>query len=104
MQVSSLTTSGIGNIPEISRGLSSTNAPENGGPVSFEKLMTRMLKEADSAQQVVAQDVDQLMTGEVTNIHDVAINVAKADIAFRLVLEVRNKLIAAYQEVMRMQV
>lgn len=103
MQVTS-STSGIGNSPDISRGLSTASAPESGGGISFERLMSRMLKEADGAQQVVAQDMDNLMTGEVNNVHDVAINVAKADIAFRLVLEVRNKLISAYQDVMRMQV
>lgn len=103
MQVTT-STSGISHSPEISRGLSTTGASESSGGISFEKLMSRMIKEADGAQQVVAQDVDNLMAGEVNNIHDVAINVAKADIAFRIVLEVRNKLISAYQDVMRMQV
>jgi len=74
------------------------------GGVSFEQLMTRMLHEADQPQQVVTQDMNNLLTGQVDNIHDVAINVAKADVAFRLVMEVRDKLIAAYQDVMRMQV
>ena len=66
--------------------------------------MTRMLHEADQPQQVVTQDMNNLLAGQVDNIHDVAINVAKADVAFRLVMEVRDKLIAAYQDVMRMQV
>ncbi|WP_437226279.1 flagellar hook-basal body complex protein FliE [Planctomicrobium sp. SH661] len=98
----------------------SATSPVNGGPAlkveaghaaarpaggtSFSQLMSQMLSEVDQSQQVVTQDMNKLLTGEVENIHDVAINVAKADVAFRLVMEVRDKLIAAYQDVMRMQV
>jgi flagellar hook-basal body complex protein FliE len=42
--------------------------------------------------------------GEVTDIHEVTIAVEEAQIAFNLLLEIRNKLLETYQEVMRMQV
>jgi flagellar hook-basal body complex protein FliE len=72
--------------------------------VPFAQLMSDFLHEADQQQHAVTLGVDQLMTGEADNIHDLAITIAQADIAFRLVMEVRDKLISAYQEVMRMQV
>jgi len=79
-------------------------ASPSGAGISFESLMNRVLKEVDQPQQVVTQDMNNLLEGKVDNIHDVAINVAKADVAFRMVMEVRDKLISAYQDVMRMQV
>ena len=42
--------------------------------------------------------------GETDNLHSVMLQMAQADLAFRLVLEVRNRLTEAYQEVMKMQV
>lgn len=100
MQVHSVT-SAISGGPTAAAG---SAAPRSATGVSFQQLMTRMLHEADQQQQVVTQDMNKLLTGEVDNIHDMAINVAKADVAFRLVMEVRDKLISAYQDVMRMQV
>lgn len=83
----------------------SPGAPARGGQaVPFSQLMGQLMQEADKPQHVVANSIDQLMTGDVDQIHDLAINMAQADIAFRLVMEVRDKLISAYQDVMRMQV
>ncbi|MCS7270176.1 MAG: flagellar hook-basal body complex protein FliE, partial [Gemmataceae bacterium] len=48
--------------------------------------------------------VRELATGQTQNLHTVALAVAKADISFRLLLELRNRLSDAYQEVTRMQV
>lgn len=72
--------------------------------VPFGQLVGEFLSEMDARQQAVTDGVDKLITGEADNIHDVAISVAQADVAFRLFMEVRDQLINAYQEVMRMQV
>lgn len=96
---------GIHSTAAPAAGAGAGTAPSGASPgLSFEQLMTRMLQEADQPQQAVTQDMNRLLAGDMNNIHDVAINVAKADVAFRLVMEVRDKLISAYQEVMRMQV
>jgi len=44
------------------------------------------------------------VTGEAESIHDVVLTTSRADLAFRLMMEIRNRLIASYQEVMRMQI
>ena len=44
------------------------------------------------------------MVGKSKNIHETMIALNKADIAFRMTLQVRNKLVEAYQEIIRMQV
>jgi len=45
-----------------------------------------------------------MVTGQVTEVHDVMIAAKEAQMAFELLLEVRNKLLESYQEIMRMQV
>ncbi|WP_066507292.1 flagellar hook-basal body complex protein FliE [Abyssisolibacter fermentans] len=55
--------------------------------------------------QVEAQEYDRMLaTGEIDNLHDATIASNKADIALQLTLTVRNKIIDAYKEIMRMQV
>lgn len=47
---------------------------------------------------------EQLVTGKITDFHEVAVQLKKSDLSFRFALQVRNKLIDAYREVMRMNV
>jgi flagellar hook-basal body complex protein FliE len=48
--------------------------------------------------------LENLVAGGEAGMHEVVVSAAKADLSFRLVLEMRNKLTDAYQEIMRMQV
>jgi flagellar hook-basal body complex protein FliE len=49
------------------------------------------------------QKVSQLMQGDRQDVHNVMIAVEKADIAFQLMMQVRNKIVNAYQEVSKLQ-
>jgi flagellar hook-basal body complex protein FliE len=44
------------------------------------------------------------MTGEATDIHTAMIAVQQADVSFQMMMQVRNKLVSAYQEIMKLQV
>ena len=59
--------------------------------------VNRLLVESDRA-------VEKVQTGESKNLHEVMISMEKADISLRLFTQVRNKVVDAYQEIMRMQV
>lgn len=48
--------------------------------------------------------VQQLAVGEASNLHEVMIHLEEAKLSFQLLAQVRNRLLDAYQEVMRMQV
>ena len=63
-----------------------------------------MLGQAAAQQQTADQAVLDVASGRTDNLHQVVLEVAKADIAFRLMLEIRNRLSDAYQEVMKMTV
>jgi flagellar hook-basal body complex protein FliE len=49
-------------------------------------------------------DIQKLAVGEAQSLHEVMIHLEEAKLSFQLLAQVRNKLLEAYQEVMRMQV
>ena len=76
----------------------------SGGDVPFADMVKGLVQQTDQQQQIADLGVEQLVTGETDSIHDVVLATSKADLAFRLMMEIRNRLIASYQEVMRMQI
>ena len=70
----------------------------------FVDVVEKLLGDANAGQLQADQAIRELASGNAENLHDVMLAVAKADLAFRTILEVRNRLTDAYQEVMRMQV
>ena len=70
----------------------------------FAQFLQGQLGEINQHQVQADQAIQQLATGESNNVHDVVLSMAQADLSFRLVLEIRNRLVESYQEIMRMQV
>jgi flagellar hook-basal body complex protein FliE len=96
-----------GSVPVGQAGPAQGAGPaQAGGPAkaSFVDVVEKLLGDANSGQLQADQAIRELAMGKAENLHDVMLAVAKADLAFRTVLEVRNRLTDAYQEVMRMQV
>jgi flagellar hook-basal body complex protein FliE len=62
------------------------------------------MEEVNQLQNEADRSIEQLVAGESKNLHETMIAMEKANISFRLMMEVRNKIIEAYQDVMRMQV
>jgi flagellar hook-basal body complex protein FliE len=71
---------------------------------SFADTLKESMNEVNRLQQVADVKTQQLATGKTDNIPDVMIAVEKADIAMKLMVQVRNKIINAYNEIMKMQV
>ena len=67
-----------------------------------------MLKDAISTvnelQKQSNQEIEKLMTGESQDIHNTVIAMQKADLSFQMMMEVRNKIVQAYQEIIHLQV
>jgi flagellar hook-basal body complex protein FliE len=76
----------------------------SGGKGSFAALVDKTLTETERLQDTADGMVKSLAQGEITDVHQVMLAMNRADLSFRMMLEVRNKLLDAYQEVMRMQV
>jgi flagellar hook-basal body complex protein FliE len=79
-------------------------ATEAKSDLPFADLVKSMVQQTNAQQVSTKDSVEQLITGETDSIHDVVLTASRADMAFRLMMEIRNRLIASYQEVMRMQV
>ncbi|MGP1366988.1 MAG: flagellar hook-basal body complex protein FliE [Schwartzia sp. (in: firmicutes)] len=82
--------------------LGETLAPE--AVKSFGAYLTDSLKEANRLQKRSEALDAALAAGEINDISEVVIASQKADIALHLTMQVKNKAVAAYQELMRMQV
>ena len=80
-----------------------TSGVEEGG-TSFADTLTESLDKVNSLQKEADRAIEDFATGQTRNIHETMIAVNKADLAFRLTMQVRNKIVEAYQEVMRTQV
>lgn len=69
----------------------------------FEELVKNFISEVDALQRKADLAAGQLVTGEAESLHQVMLAVEKASLALSLMVEVRNKVLEAYREIMRMQ-
>lgn len=69
----------------------------------FQKMLKEELSRVDGLQKKSQELQKKLVTGEIKDIHQVIIAAEEASVALRLTMQIRNKIIEAYQEIMRMQ-
>jgi len=79
---------------------SATSQVEN----SFGDMLSTMVAQTNQLQQQADQAIEQLHAGGEQSLHEAMLSMEKADISLRYVVQVRNKAIDAYQEIMRMSV
>lgn len=89
--------------PFIQNQLFNNVKPEN-KVEGFGQVLKDALKEVSAAQNESDKLTSQLITGEVQDVHEVMIASQKASLSLQMTMQVRNKVVEAYQEVMRMQV
>jgi flagellar hook-basal body complex protein FliE len=73
------------------------------GP-SFAKMMAEGIAEVDAKLKAGEAGLQQLATGDVQNLHQVMIRLEESRLSFQLAMQVRNRLLEAYQDIMKMQV
>lgn len=74
------------------------------GKTEFNSLLDRAVSAVNDKMQAADAEKTKLFTGETDNLHQAMIAMQEASVAFSLMVEVRNKLVEGYQEIMRMQV
>ncbi len=74
------------------------------GYKSLAQTGSDMVKDVNNQGQDANASITDLLTGKTEDIHSVVANVARSDMSFKMLVGVRNKLITAYQETMKMQV
>jgi flagellar hook-basal body complex protein FliE len=70
---------------------------------SFTDSLSQAMDEVENLQTEAQEQATALLEGNGADIHSAMIAVEKADLSFQLMMQVRNKIVAAYQEITRMQ-
>ena len=86
-------------VPEI-------RTPQNHGSekgTGFGEILKDAISTVNELQKQSDQEIQKLMTGESQDLHNTVIAMQKADLSFQMMMQVRNKIVQAYQEIMRMQ-
>ena len=71
---------------------------------SFSSVLGQMVQDVDAKQNVATQSLQDLQSGQNVSLHQTMIAMEEASVSFQLMVEVRNRLLDSYQEIMRMQV
>jgi flagellar hook-basal body complex protein FliE len=88
-------------IPSIP-SVAPASAPTGGE--AFSSVFSDAISSVQNFSQTAQSSINGFLSGDGEELHQVALKTQQADLSFDLFLQVRNKLVSAYQEVMRMQV
>ena len=86
------------------QGAQSAQATQAVQGVGFGDVLDKFVSEVNDKQIASGQAVNDLLSGKDIPLHQAMIAMQEAGVAFQLMVEVRNKLLEGYQELMRMQV
>lgn len=81
----------------VNKALKETN-------ISFGETLNQAIQDVNSLQAQAGKAVEKMVSGEAVDLHEVMIAVEKAKTSFDLLMEVRNKTLDMYREIMRTQV
>ena len=79
------------------------NSADVSGGESFSSVLSNAVHTVDQLHTSAASQVSNLLKGGGGDLNDVMVAVEKADVAFQLMMQVRNKIVNAYQDIEKMQ-
>ena len=77
---------------------------ESVSPANFKDLLQRALTDLNASQVGANESIKNLSTGGEDNLHDVIISMEKASMTLQYAIQIRNKVLEAYQSVIQMQI
>ena len=98
---SNINTSSINSISSDSKK-STTSSSETG--LGFKEVFQDVVKNVEDTEAVTRMDAYKLSIGETDDLHTMIIDAAKADVALQTMVQLRNKFLDAYSEIMRTNV
>lgn len=98
--------SSIGNLPlrEIRIPEAISPSEDAGQTGEFQSMLAHALSGVERLRGTADQSVERFLAGDSEEVHSVALAVQRAELAFETFVQVRNKVVSAYQAVMQMQV
>jgi flagellar hook-basal body complex protein FliE len=93
-------------IPDLEKmpGLDLTAPGSASSSASFSNVLGGFIQEVSDKQAAASDAVSGLLSGKNVSLHQTMISMEEASVSFQLMVEVRNRLLDSYQELMRMQV
>ena len=82
----------------------SISAPSTQAKGEFQDILNSAIQEVEGARNSANQSVQQFLSGEGGDLHSTILASQRADLEFQMFMQVRNKVVSAYQEIMKMQV
>ena len=87
------------------QGMTPPAAPPAGGDsVTFSDILRKSVDEVNTLQTQANTAIHELVAGRNKNIHETMLTIERADTSLKMMMQVRNKILEAYREIMRMQV
>jgi len=96
--------SGIATQPVFPAPVQQTGAARTGAKADFGRMIKEAVDAVDQDQQHSAASIQQLLSGKQQDVLPVVAAVAKADMSFKLLIGIRNKMIEAYKQTVNMPV
>ncbi|HLA26733.1 MAG TPA: flagellar hook-basal body complex protein FliE [Syntrophales bacterium] len=93
-----------GDLMPPSIGAEGPAGEKQGGEKNFSTVLRDAVADINKFQLNAEEAIAKVQLDNTTSIHEAVIALEKADISFRAMMQVRNKILEAYQEIMRMQV
>ncbi len=94
----------INRLEETTAPQQKESAQKDEKSASFKEMLKESIEEVNKLQLEAQQTMEDLASGKEKDIQHAMMTLQKADVSLRTMMEVRNKLVEAYQEIMRMQV
>ena len=94
----------INQLRDLGQTATPTPRQNNSSGISFNDTLKQYINEANDLQISADRSIQRMIAGEDIDAHDVMVAVEKANMSFEMVMEIRNKMLEAYREVMKTQV
>lgn len=91
-------------VSNLAKNLGTSSPTSNMPTKNFMDSMKEALDEVNTQQKTSEQALSDVATGQIKDLHQAAIAIGKAETSMKVMLEVRNKAINAYKEILRTQI
>lgn len=89
---------------QVSKGGSTEDVGASQGTGSFFQALEKTMEEVNQNQLAADEAIKDVVAGKSKNLHEAMLSLQKADLSLKTMMQVRNKILEAYKEIMRMQV
>jgi flagellar hook-basal body complex protein FliE len=97
----SMNISGSLPLSKIPADVSAPSASDGGN--SFKNILNNAIGEVENTRSSAAKSVEQFLSGSGEDLHSTILATQRAELEFQMFMQVRNKVVSAYQEIMKMQ-